>query len=108
MNDLQVITKEGVVAKEFSNKLCKLMDLKKRIEAEEKEMEKALKNAMDEHNIYALKNDDLTISNLPEGTQETFDKDAFKEDYPELYDKYTKITTRSAQLKILRKEKKNG
>lgn len=75
------------------------------IEKQFKDMDKERKNLknnvleqMEKHDISSFSNDVFSISYKKPSKVKTFDKDRFKEDYPELYEKYQKEINRSSSI----------
>ena len=66
-------------------------NLKDEIDAIEKEAKEKAKAIMKEKGIKSFKNDDITITYIPESTKSVVDTDRLKADG--LYEKYTKTTT---------------
>lgn len=99
-DNFEIITKENVISLEYKTHLIKVLKLSKRVEEEEKKLKAELKKAMEERNIYKIKVEGMSISLSPETTQETFDKEAFKKDHPDLYEEYVTIKPKAGQFKI--------
>ena len=72
----------------------------KLIEAKQKEIKAKLLEEMQKHNILKLDTDELTITYIAPTTRETFDKNKFQDDFPDLYDEYVKIGTVSPSIKF--------
>lgn len=61
--------------------------------------EKILK-AMEENGIYKIDNDGVRINYYAPNTENKFDTDTFKKDYPDLYEQYIKINDKKSFIKI--------
>ena len=74
----------------------------KEIKKKKDEIEKAIRQAMQENSIKQFKSDELTITYVEGQNREYFDQKAFKSDNPDLYDGYVsfKETAPSIRIKI--------
>lgn len=70
----------------------------KNLETERKDLKSKLLKSMEEYGVNKFDNDLFSITYVKPGEVETFDRAAFKKDYPELYDKYTKKSKRAASV----------
>ena len=104
-NELGIIS-NGELTKDFTDKYIEFCKLKDRVELEEKALKEELMKSMNEKAIYKLSNDRISISYIPGYMQERFDSKTFKEDYPELFEKYTKLSSVSGSVKITIKKVK--
>lgn len=70
------------------------------MKAEEEKLKQAIQEEMERKQIRGIKTDKLTISYVAETYTEYFDKERFREDYPNTYDDYVKIKPKKAFVKI--------
>lgn len=104
----ELIIVNGELSKDFTDEYIEFLKYKKMVDAKEEDFKNRLKEAMRENNVYKLANDRISIAYTPETTREDFDKKRFKEENPDLFDNYLKITKVSGSLRITVKEEKNG
>lgn len=108
-NDLS-ITKFEEKHLETLNKITETMKRKKELDRQEKDLKKAIMEAMDENAIYKLDTGDLSITLVEESESQRIDLKAMKEQDPELYEiieqEYTRTTKRAKQLRVKVREDK--
>lgn len=82
--------------------------LQDKIKKTDDEMRKNIIQAFEAHpDVKTIKFEHLTLTYTPEVATTSFDTDAFKKDYPELFEKYQKQSTRKSSVTItLSKEMK--
>ena len=59
-----------------------------------------LMQAMAQNGIIKIESGDVRINYIAETTREAFDSKQFKEDFPDLYDEYAKITAVKPSIRI--------
>lgn len=59
-----------------------------------------LQTAMEQNGIVKFESDKVRINYIAETTRETFDSKQFREDFPDLYDEYTKMTKVAPSVRI--------
>lgn len=79
--------------REFSEQLKRLNDLDKALRTQ-------IKEEMERKNIIEIKTDDVTIKYIAGTSRETFDSKKLREDNPDLYDLYVKISNVSPSVRI--------
>ena len=93
-NDVAIL--DGAVA----NKIAEFERQVKEIKAKEDELKKAIITEMESKDIIKLDTDDLTISYVAATTRETLDSKALKEELPDIYDTYIKMSPVKASVRI--------
>ena len=64
------------------------------------QIKQKLMEEMEEKGIIKVETDRLVVTKVSPSTREQFDKKAFREENPDLYDKYCKIASASGYIKI--------
>lgn len=59
-----------------------------------------LKTAMEQNGIVKIESGDVRINYIGESTRETFDSKQFREDFPDLYDEYVKMSKVKPSVRI--------
>jgi len=93
-NDVAIL--DGAAA----NKIAEFERQVKEIKAKEDELKQAILAEMESKNIIKLDTDDLTISYVAPTTRETLDSKTLKEELPDIYDTYIKISPVKASVRI--------
>ena len=86
-DNLMVLTHLAQIEKQF-----------KEMESERKKLKSNIIDAMEKYEVSSFDNDIFSVSYKKPSKFTTFDKDSFKKDYPELYEKYLKESTRSSSI----------
>ena len=76
--------------KDLENALVGIVEAKKYAEAKEKEFKERMLELMMQHNVKKWESDRISITLKDAYEKDSFDSKAFKADYPELNEKYTK------------------
>lgn len=99
----ELITVSNGVALLDAQTAIKIANFERKMK-EIKEAEDALKTAileeMESKNILSIKTDDMTISYVAPSDRETFDSKKLREDKPDLYDEYVKISPVKSSIRI--------
>ncbi len=86
--------------KSVSNKIAEFERQIKAIKEKEDELKQAILEEMEKKNIIKIDTEDLLISYVAPTTRETLDSKTFKNDMPEIYDEYVKITPVKSSIRI--------
>ena len=89
-----------VLDKETSQKIAEFEKTIKDIQEKEKALKEAILNEMQAKNIVKIDTPELSISYVAETYKETFDTKLFKEQNPDLYDGYVKMSPVKASLRL--------
>lgn len=82
-------------------KIAEICTTKKQLEAQEAEMKKQLKEAMEKYGITNFENELLKISYISQGVRKSIDSTKLKKELPDVAEKYTKSSvTSSSYIKI--------
>lgn len=85
--------------------MVSLLEEKKKLEAKEKEVRKALTDAMGRYGVKSFECDKLTVTHIEATTKKTLDSKLLKKDDPDTYKKYLKESPVAASVRIsLKKE----
>lgn len=72
----------------------------KEIKAKEDELKKAILEEMETKNLIKLETDELTISYVAATDRESLDTKALKEELPDIYDTYIKLTPVKSSIRL--------
>lgn len=89
-----------VLDREISVQIAEFERQVKFLKAEEERLKRAIQNEMEVKLIKGIKTPELTISYIGETYVETFDKERFRLENPDLYDEYVTIKPKKAFVKI--------
>lgn len=101
MNEL--ITRQNDIAvldPETAAKIAEFERMAKDIKAKEDELKKRILEEMEKGGILKLETDDLTISYVAGTDRETLDSKALREELPDIYDTYVKISPVKSSIRI--------
>lgn len=94
-------TGSGVtLPEEVCEKIVSLEKQAKEIKRQQDSMKKEILDAMQKYDVLKLDNEFLKILFIPEHDAERFDSKAFKEDNPDIYDSYVKISNVKPSIRI--------
>lgn len=102
-NELIKVNDEKLeLVEEGIKQIKKFQKAKLQLELMEEELKKMFKEKMEETGIYKYESPDKTfkVTYVAETTSTTFDSKKFKEENPDLYEKYKKETTRKAYVRM--------
>ena len=85
---------------EVSKKIAEFERQVKEIKAKEDELKQAILAEMESKNIIKLDTDALAITYVAPTTRETLDSKALKEELPDIYDTYVKISDVKASVRL--------
>ena len=93
-NDVAIL--DGAVA----NKIAEFERQVKEIKAKEDELKKAILAEMESKGIIKLESDELTISYVAPTERETLDTKTLREELPDIYDTYVKLSPVKPSMRI--------
>lgn len=102
MNDeLITVTGDGAILNpETAGKIADFERVAKEVKKKEDELKKAILAEMESKGIIKLDTDDLTISYVESFTKEALDSKTLREELPDIYDNYVKITPVKSSIRI--------
>lgn len=101
MNSLITIENgNAVLNAEISSQIAEFEKQVKSIKAQEETLKKAILKAMEDNNIIRLDTNDVTISYIASTDRESLDTKALREELPDIYDGYVKITKVKPSIRI--------
>lgn len=101
MNNL--ITMENgnaVLNSEISSQIAEFERQVKSIKAQEEKLKKEILKAMEDNNIIRLETNDITVSYIAGTDRESLDTKSLRNDLPDIYDEYIKITKVKPSIRI--------
>lgn len=93
-NDVALL--DADVQQTIINMELAIKDLKER----EEELKRTILNEMEEKNIIKVESDNLLINYIASTDRETFNTKVFREEQPDLYDEYVKLTPVKPSIRI--------
>ena len=101
MENYLVETESGFeLRKDLAIELYKFEKTMKELKEKEAEIKKIILEEMEQNNILKLQNENISISYVAPTTRETFDSKIFREEFPDMYDNYVKITNVKSSVRI--------
>lgn len=94
-NELMTFEKENLMV---LTHLAQIEKQFKEMDSQRKELKSTILKSMEEYDVQSFDNDIFSISCRKPSTVRTFDTNAFKKDYPDLYEKYLKESTRPSSV----------
>lgn len=86
--------------KEVEDEIVKIEHQVSEMKARQDLLKKGLYNLMEENNVKSFRGEKILLTRVLPTSAETFDSKRFKEDFPEMYQRYVKLSKRSGSLKI--------
>jgi predicted phage-related endonuclease len=83
-----------------ASKIAEFEKMAKEIKAKEDELKKEILKEMESKGIIKLDTDELTISYVAPTDRETLDTKALREELPDIYDTYVKISPVKSSIRI--------
>lgn len=100
MELIKVENNTALLNRSISLRIAELENKLKEIQEQEKELKEAILLEMQNKNIIKLETSEIAITYVDETTREDFDKKLFREQNPDLYDAYVKISTVKPSIRI--------
>lgn len=96
----EIIIKDNTIAKEIEKRIISIEKKMKQLKEQQDELKVALLHEMEVRNIIKIETDSLVVSYVAPTDRESFDSKKFREDYPDLYDDYVKISTVKSSIRV--------
>lgn len=90
----------AILDPETAVKIAEFEKMAKEIKAKEDELKKKILEEMEAENILRLETDQLLISYVAGTDRESLDSKALKEELPDIFDTYVKITPVKSSIRI--------
>ena len=90
----------AILEPETAEKIYKFETAMKQLKQQEDELKATILKEMEEKQIIKLENSDFMITYIQPSDRESFDNKTFKEEYPDLYDQYLKMTPVKSSIRI--------
>lgn len=100
MNEIVVIGDRGLLNPEISDKIADFEKKIKKLKEQEDLLKQSILEEMEAKGIVKIENDDLLINYIAPTDREVFDNKKLREDNPDLYDEYVKISKVKASIRI--------
>ena len=101
MTELIAITEDGAILKRDTvEKIAEFERVAKDIKTKQDELKAAILAEMEDKGILKIETPEMVVSYVAETTRETLDSKALKEELPDIYDTYAKISPVKASIRI--------
>lgn len=101
MNELITVTETGAILNpDTAGKIADFERVAKEVKEREDELKKAILAEMESKGVIKLDTDDLTISYIAPTDRETLDSKTLREELPDIYDAYIKISPVKSSIRI--------
>ena len=101
MKELIAITENGaILSRDTVEKIAEFERMAKEIKTKQDELKARILDEMEQKCILKLETPEMVISYVAETTRETLDSKALKEELPDIYDTYAKISPVKASIRI--------
>jgi regulator of replication initiation timing len=100
MEMIQVYKGEVMLTTEATNKIAELERTIAELRKIQDDVKKAIIEEMEQKGVVKLDNDVVTITYIAPTDRETFDSKKFKEEQPDMYDEYVKISPVKPSVRI--------
>lgn len=99
--DLITIKDEtAILDRETATKIAEFEQMAKEIKAKEDELKKAILKEMESKQLIKLDTDNLTITYIAPTERESLDSKTLREELPDIYDAYVKISPVKPSIRI--------
>lgn len=100
MELIKVENNNIILDEEISNKIAEYEKTIKTLKEQQDELKQKILDEMESKNIIKIDNSKVTINYIASTDREDFDKKSLRQDHPQLYDAYIKMTPVKASLRI--------
>lgn len=100
MEMIQIYKDEVMLTTEATNRIAELERTIAELKKMQDEVKKAIIEEMEQKGVVKLDNDVITITYIAPTDREAFDSKKFKEEQPDMYDEYVKISPVKASVRI--------
>ena len=99
-NIIQTTGSDATFSEEVCEKIISLEKQAKEIKKQQDIMKNEILDAMQKYGVLKFDNEFLKIAFIPEHDEEKFDSKTFKEENPDVYDMYAKISKVKPSIRI--------
>ena len=89
-----------IMLQDFSEEVARVKNQLKALKDLDQKYNDMIREAMEQYGVVKIETENLNVTYVQPTEKETFDSKAFKEDFPELYDEYVKMTPVKASLRV--------
>ena len=93
-----------LIEKEVSKRIAVFEDNLKQLKAKEAQIKDAIKQAMEKNNVKKFENDLVSITYIAEMQRKILDTVKLKENEPQIFEKYLKVSNVGSSIRILIKK----
>lgn len=96
----EIILQNNNINADAENKIISIEKEISRLKAVQDELKKSLLAEMEAKGLIKVETDNLVISYIAPSDRETFDSKRFRDDNPDLYDEYVKISPVKSSIRL--------
>lgn len=96
----EIILQNNNINADAENKIISIEKEISRLKAVQDELKKSLLAEMEAKGLIKVETDNLVISYIAPSDRETFDSKQFRDDNPDLYDEYVKISPVKSSIRL--------
>ena len=101
MNELITVTDAGAILNpDTASKIAEFERAVKEVKAKEDELKKAILAEMESKSVIKLETEELNITYIAPTDRETLDSKTLREELPDIYDTYIKISPVKSSIRI--------
>lgn len=100
MDLIRVENGNPVLEDSISARLVAFEKKAKQIKEQQDRLKQMILEAMEEHGILKIENEDLVLTYIATTDRETFDSKGFRKDHPDLFDEYVKMSPVKPSIRI--------
>ena len=101
MTELIALTENGaILSRDTVEKIAEFERAAKEIKAKQDDLRARILDEMEQKCILKLETPEMTITYIPKSDRETLDSKAIKEELPDIYDSYCKLSPVKASIRI--------
>lgn len=89
-----------IMLQDFSEEVARVKNQLKALKDLDQKYNDMIREAMEQYGVVKIETENLNVTYVQPTEKESFDSKAFKEDFPELYDEYVKMTPVKASLRV--------
>lgn len=97
---MELMRSDSSLTIEAERQIIAFKEAMEAIENKQNEFKKQLIEEMKRRGITSYKDENITITLIPEGKQKKFDSKAFKKQFPSMYEKFAKVSKVSGYVKV--------
>lgn len=97
---IRIVKNEALITKEAADKIANYEKAYRTVKEQYDNFKAELLQEMEAKGVIGLSTDEVSVTYIPESDRETLDTKALKQDLPELFDDYVKMTKVKSSIRI--------